>query len=88
MALNIKNKEVEQLAAEVAELAHESKTEAIRAALEERADRLRLHGRKNKIEQIEAILKGMRKKYPKADFGRTLSKEEEEAILGYGPHGV
>ena len=37
MALNIKNAEVESLAAEVAKLAHESKTEAIRIALKERA---------------------------------------------------
>jgi antitoxin VapB len=36
MALNIKNPQVEQLAAEVARLAHETKTEAIRRALEER----------------------------------------------------
>ena len=43
MALNIKNDEVERLAKEVSELAHESKTEAIRKALEERKLRLRLH---------------------------------------------
>ena len=36
MALNIKNAEVEQLAAEVASMAKESKTEAIRQALHER----------------------------------------------------
>ena len=36
MALNIKNTEVERLAAEVAELSQETKTEAIRRALEER----------------------------------------------------
>ena len=40
MALNIKNQEVEALAAEVAGLAHESKTEAIRRALLERRQRL------------------------------------------------
>lgn len=34
MALNIKNREVERLAAEIAALTGESKTEAIRRALE------------------------------------------------------
>ena len=40
MALNIKNAQVEELATEVAELAGETKTEAIRRALEERRQRL------------------------------------------------
>src|SRR4029453_11787484 len=41
MALNLKNAEVERLAAEVARLTGESKTEAIRRALEERRQRLK-----------------------------------------------
>jgi len=40
MALNIKNPQVEDLAAEVAEITGETKTEAIRRALEERRRRL------------------------------------------------
>ena len=40
MALNIKNAQVENLATEVAELTGETKTEAIRRALEERRQRL------------------------------------------------
>jgi antitoxin VapB len=40
MPLNIKNREVERLAAEVADLAGETKTEAVRRALAERRDRL------------------------------------------------
>jgi antitoxin VapB len=40
MALNIKNSHVERLAAEVAKLARESKTQAIGRALEERKARL------------------------------------------------
>ncbi len=43
MGLNIKNAEVEQLASEVADLAHETKTEAIRRALLERRVRLQVH---------------------------------------------
>jgi antitoxin VapB len=40
MALNIKNRETEKLAAEVAAMAGESKTRAVRVALEERKRRL------------------------------------------------
>ncbi len=40
MALNIKNPEVVRLAVEVAAMAHETKTAAIRRALEERRQRL------------------------------------------------
>jgi len=40
MGLNLKNQEVERLAAEVAALVGETKTEAIRRALEERKQRL------------------------------------------------
>ncbi|HLF57211.1 MAG TPA: type II toxin-antitoxin system VapB family antitoxin [Thermoanaerobaculia bacterium] len=43
MALNIKNPQVEDLAAEVAEITGETKTEAIRRALEERRQRLAFH---------------------------------------------
>ncbi|MEZ5332689.1 MAG: type II toxin-antitoxin system VapB family antitoxin [Thermoanaerobaculia bacterium] len=41
MALNIRNTETEELAARVAELTGETKTEAVRKALEERLRRLR-----------------------------------------------
>ena len=41
MALNIKNAEAERLAADVARLTGESKTEAIRRALAERRQRLK-----------------------------------------------
>ncbi len=40
MALNIKNARVERLATEVAQMARETKTEAIRRALEDRKARL------------------------------------------------
>lgn len=89
MALNIKNAEVESLAAEVAKLADESKTEAIRIALKERVFRLKSYrGKLTRKERIEAALGHFRKQFPKADYGRRLSKEEEERILGFGPEGV
>ncbi len=89
MALNIKNPEVESLAAEVAKLAHESKTEAIRVALKERAFRLKSYrGKLSREQRIDAVLADFRKQFPNADYGRRLTKEEEEAILGFGPDGV
>ena len=89
MALNIKNAEVESLAAEVAKLAHESKTEAIRVALKERAFRLKSYrGKLSRAERIDLALAHFREQFPNADYGRRLTKEEEEAILGFGPDGV
>lgn len=89
MALNIKNAEVESLAAEVAKLAHESKTEAIRVALQERAFRLKSYrGKMSREQRIDALLGSIRERFPQGDFGRRLTKEEEESILGFGPSGV
>ncbi len=89
MALNIKNAEVERLAAELAELAHESKTEAIRKALRDRVTRLRLYqGGLSRDRRIEDILAQFRLQFPNGDFGRQTTKSEEEEILGFGPDGV
>ena len=55
MALNIKNPEVERLAAEASRLAGESKTESIRKALEERVARLRLRVVKRDREATAAL---------------------------------
>src|SRR3989442_13387815 len=44
VALNIKDRETEQLAAEVAALAGESKTRAVKVALQERRARLAVRG--------------------------------------------
>ena len=89
MALNIKNAEVERLAAEVARLTHESKTEAIRVALEERAARVKAYrGKLTGEQRIDAALARFRELFPKGDFGRAISKKKEERILGYGPEGV
>jgi antitoxin VapB len=89
MALNIKNLEVEKLAAEVAVLAHETKTEAIRLALIERRDRLKARGAtaggreplQNYLEQNVWPL------IPTHLLGKVMTREEEDQILGYGPEG-
>ena len=89
MALNIKNDEVERLATEVARLTGESKTEAIRRALEERRRRLRSV---STSERRARVLRFLEKKVwpglPKGQVGRRLSRAEEDEILGYGPGGV
>jgi antitoxin VapB len=57
MALNIKNAQVEHLASEVSELTGETKTEAIRRALEERKQRLAFHVvRENRAEELRHFL--------------------------------
>ncbi len=89
MALNVKNPEVERLASEVARLTGESKTEAIRRALEER--RLRLTAPSSKARRAR-VLRFLRTKVwasiPKDQLGRRLTSDEEDALLGYGPEGV
>jgi antitoxin VapB len=89
MALNLKNAEVERLAAEVARLTGESKTEAIRRALEERQRRLK--GTRT-AERRARLLRLLRTRVwstiPKAQLGRRLSRHEEDELLGYGPEGV
>jgi antitoxin VapB len=90
MGLNIKNPEVERLADEVARLAHESKTEAIRKSLEERRRRLRSAGHKaGRRERLLAFLeREVWPHMPPDQLGRGLTRKEEDRILGYGPHGV
>ncbi len=88
MGLNIKYAEVEQMASEVADLAHETKTEAIRRALLERRVRLQVHagqrGRRNLREYLERDVWPL---IPSGESGRVLTRDEEDQILGYGPEG-
>jgi antitoxin VapB len=88
MALNIKNPEVEKLASEVADLAHETKTEAIRRALEERKARLRARSTKGGRKSLQAYLEqNVWPLIPPGELGRVTTREEEDQILGYGPEG-
>ena len=90
MALNIKNSEVERLAAEVARLAKESKTEAIRRALLDRKQRLMVRrGNTAKYERLQRLLQNrIWPEIPAEILGRRVAKKEKEEILGYGPDGV
>ncbi|MBA2607775.1 MAG: type II toxin-antitoxin system VapB family antitoxin [Actinobacteria bacterium] len=90
MALNIKNPRVELLAAEVARLTGETKTEAIRRSLEERHQRL---SRQVTAEDRRAIALRFLKEevwptIPPSERGRRLTRAEEDEILGFGPDGV
>ncbi len=89
MALNLKNAAVERLAAEVARLTGESKTEAIRRALDERRRRLK---NTSATERRARVLRFLEKKVwptlPAGELGRRLTRAEEDEILGFGPEGV
>lgn len=87
MALNIKNPEVERLAAELAAIGQVSKTEAIRLALLEQKRKIE----DEKEEQFNRVLKWLREdvwsKLP-PEYRKPMTKAEREEILGYGPDGV
>lgn len=90
MALNIKNREVEALVAEVATMTGETRTEAVRRALLDRRERLRLHtaekgGPRRFRRYLEDELWPL---VPDEVRRHRLTRGEEEAILGYGPEGV
>ena len=89
MALNLKNPDVERLAAEVARLTGESKTEAIRRALEERRQRLKGPTTAKRRARVLAFLRrDVWPTIPPAQRGRRLSRAEEDDLLGYGSEGV
>jgi antitoxin VapB len=89
MALNLKNDEVERLAAEVARLTGESKTEAIRRALQERRERLKGRSVEQRRQRVLTFLeKKVWATLPEGERGRRLTHAEEDEILGYGAHGV
>lgn len=90
MPLNIKNRAVEDLINEVAHLTGETKTEAVKKALEERRARLafRVVGEHRATRLARFFEQEVWPMVPKGELGRRLSRTKEEAILGYGPDGV
>ncbi len=74
----------------MAALSQETKAEAIRRATEERKQRMRLHVvASSKAERASGFLEQEIWPYLDPDMcGRSLSKAEEDEILGYGPYGV
>jgi antitoxin VapB len=91
MALSIKNQDVERLIEEVVQMTGESKTEAVRKALEERRQRLFLQAtthRDSAVRILSFLQEEAWPQIPSQMLGAQLTKEEEEAILGYGEKGV
>lgn len=88
MALNIKNIAVERLAAELAEMTGETKTQAIRRALIERRARLQARGKRGRRKGLRDYLeRHVWPMIPPGESGRVLSRDEEDRILGFGPEG-
>ena len=90
MSLRINNPEVERLIGEVAALTGETRAEVVRRALEERRARI--------VPFVRSQDRGVRLRHflehevwplvPDNEFGRRLTPDEEDVILGYGPEGV
>ncbi len=90
MALNIKDPETEKLAAEVAAITGESKTRAVKVALQERKQRLAVRGVcRDRTEDLRRFLaQEVWPRVPRKVLGKRVTRREREAILGCGPKGV
>lgn len=90
MALNIKDSETIRLADELAALTGETKTRAVKTALEERTQRLaRGVSTTERARRLSDLLEGeIWPQVPPEALGTPISREKREAILGYGPEGV
>ncbi len=91
VAMNIKDPEVERLAAEVAELTGDTKTGAVREALRLRRDQL-LADTETPEERLARLHRFLEEEVwsqlPPDQLGVPITKEEQEDILGFGPEGV
>jgi len=90
MPLNIENARVEELLTEVTGLTGETKTEAVRKALEERLVRLSGTGgdarRRERLQRLlETDIWGL---IPPDQLGRAPDRNEREGILGISELGV
>jgi antitoxin VapB len=90
MGLNIKNADVDRLVDEVVALTGETKTEAIRQALEERRARLayRITAEERGRRLVRFLEREVWPRVSEGERGRRLTRVAEDAILGYGPDGV
>ena len=90
MALNIKSERVERLLDDVAAMTGETKTEAVRRALEERRERL-MQSRRY-ADPVARLWRVMEREVwptvPASILGQPIAKADEDTLLGYGPDGV
>jgi hypothetical protein len=68
----------------------ESKTRAVKVALEERKQRLALRiGRRDRAQELQRFLEQeVWPQVPRRVLGKRVTRREREAILGYGRQGV
>jgi len=90
VALTIKNAEVERLATEVAQLTGESKTQAVKVALEERRRRLTsgIDPAARAAEALEWLEQEVWVHVPAELRGHPHDSHADDELLGYGPDGV
>ena len=90
VALNIKNRAVEELTAELSALTGQSKTETIRQALERRRAELVRSGRavNRRVAVMHFLENEVWPLIPEDQIGRRPTSAEEDEILGFGPEGV
>jgi antitoxin VapB len=90
IALNIKDRETERLAAEVAAITGESKTRAVKVALQERRERLAVRAaRRDHVADLRRFLEQeVWPQIPRTVLGRRVTRRERERILGYGSEGL
>jgi len=91
MTLKITDTETEKLAAEIAEMTGDTKTGAVRQALREKMKRLELRSG-SKEERRQKLRKFLETEIwsqipDELLDGESMSKEEVEEILGFGPEG-
>ena len=90
MTLQVDNPNVDRLLDEITQITGESRTEAIRKALEERRYRLsdKARATPNEARLLAFLQDEVWPLIPSDHLGVRLSKEAEEAVLGYGENGV
>jgi antitoxin VapB len=82
MALNIRNRQAEDLAAELASLTGETKTEAVTQALRERITRLK------RVRRGRSLADELNEIATHCASLPVLDDRSAETILGYDAHGV
>ncbi|MET0557948.1 MAG: type II toxin-antitoxin system VapB family antitoxin [Solirubrobacterales bacterium] len=93
MTLEIRDKETREMATEIARHIGMSEEEAVRQALEEKQERMRLQGggrrRPQTVEEWEEMMeREIWSKIPDELLDQPpMTKEEKEELLGYGPEG-
>ncbi len=89
MPLNIKDPRTEQLAREVASMTGESKTGAIRAALQERKARLEISSPTASRERALRVWlnDSVWQRLPDGIRGHAPTQAEQDELLGYGERG-